>query len=156
MSKSKNYPFKTNSEILDNSNELLKGYSHNLVIPVTTTALGYSIGGLYGALLGLGIGSLDEALYHNGYTEKRYLSSMFIGTGMLFSPGAKFNHNILAATFGSTLALSLSIGIMEQYPIIIQATENAVIGGQFFKQYGIAAGIACAAIDSSLEYYNIT
>jgi ABC-type Mn2+/Zn2+ transport system ATPase subunit len=156
MSKSKNYPFKTNSEILDNSNELLKGYSHNLVIPVTTTALGYSIGGLYGALLGLGIGSLDEALYHNGYTEKRYLSSMFIGTGMLFSPGAKFNHNILAATFGSTLALSLSIGIMEQYPIIIQATENAVLAAQLGGSYGALAGVACASIDVGLEYYNVS
>jgi branched-chain amino acid transport system ATP-binding protein len=156
MSKSKNYPFKTNSEILDSSNELLKDYSHNLAIPATTTALGYGIGGLYGALLGLGIGGLDEALYHNGYTEKRYFSSMFIGAGMFISPAAKFNYNALATTVGSTLALGLSTGVIEQHPIIIQATENAILAGYLGGSYGIAAGVICASIDVGFEYYNVT
>ena len=161
MSKSRKPTLNTNvdkspSDHLTSANELLKEYGHQLVIPLTTTALGYSISGLYGAILGFGIGTLDEALYHNGYTEQRYFSSMLIGAGMFVSLEKSLNYNIVAGALGSTLALTLPTGIIEQYPIIIQATENAVIGGQFFKQYGIAAGIACAAIDSSLEYYNIT
>ena len=76
MSKSRKPTLNTNvdkspSDHLTTANELLKGYSDHLAIPLTTTALGYSIGGLYGAMIGLGIGTLDEALYNNGYTEHR-------------------------------------------------------------------------------------
>ena len=133
MSKSRKPTLNTNvdkspSDHLTSANELLKEYGHQLVIPLTTTALGYSISGLYGAILGFGIGTLDEALYHNGYTEQRYFSSMLIGAGMFVSLEKSLNYNIVAGALGSTLALTLPTGIIEQYPIIIQATENAVIG----------------------------
>ncbi len=146
MSESKSTPISSN----------VKSPSYDLTIPITTTALGYSIGGIYGAMLGLSIGTADEVLYQHGYTEQRYLSAMFIGAGMFVSPQKDLTYNGLATGLGATLALTLSTGIAQQYPVIIQAIENAVLGGMLNGPYGVAAGITCAAIDAGLAHYNIT
>ena len=100
-------PYNVKKSAYENAKELLLKESSHLAIPLTTSALGYNIGGLYGAMLGLGIGTLDETLYQYGYTEQRYLSAMFIGAGMLVSPQKTLMENALPAGLGASLALTL-------------------------------------------------
>ena len=56
-----------------------------LLTPLTNAALGFSVGGFYGALVGFGVGALDEGLLYNGITEQRYLSATFMGGATLTS-----------------------------------------------------------------------
>ena len=150
-----------------------------LLTPLTNSALGFSVGGLYGALFGFGIGVLDEGLVYNDITEQRYLSAAFIGGATLTSfkianpiyvtnePEAvvigrsiagieNVLYPAITATLGATLGLAISTGTIQEYPIIIQATKNAVLGSQLYGPYGALGGIACSALDSALANYNVT
>jgi ABC-type uncharacterized transport system fused permease/ATPase subunit len=156
-----------------------------LLTPLTNAALGFSVGGFYGALVGFGVGALDEGLLYNGITEQRYLSATFMGgatltsfrnvnqvsmtneiqefeytlaTAIIYTFQASKNtiYTVMTTALGASLGLAVATGVIQEYPIIIQATKNAVLGSQLYGLYGSLGGIACSALDSGLASYNLT
>ncbi len=135
-----------------------------LLPPLTNSALGFSVGGLQGALFGFAIGALDEGLVYNGITEQRFISAAFIG-GATLTSFKKTNqdpaqnqqlYTAITTTIGAALGLAISTGKIQEYPIVIQATKNAILGSQLYGLNGAVAGIACSILDSGLASYNLT
>lgn len=135
-------PDQNNHSIFD----VMKNYNH-LLTPVINAIVGLTAFGPYGATAGVVAGITDE-----NFLDRPHFSASFLAGCISQSFAKEKTINLNYFTFGSSMGLGLSYGIIQDYPVIIKIAENALAFYQLYSLPGAVFGAIAAIIDEAVAY----